>query len=365
MNRTMPPVLPRRRRARPVADAPVDALLPRAEDLAKGWLLALLEQAPLGDAPAILAADLSTDGPRICDAVVRAIGDDLDLGRLESGGTLRALVARTGKLAGAGAPATVSRAVDALSAVVWAAMREELRTPDGDLVGQLAERLALVSEIVREAALERPAAPEPRQRSLTPVATPADPEPPSPAKAAPTCVESSTPAEPPARVPSWPGLGDAGGEPAQTLWIQALEDEIRHADAGSLALLVAELEDAERIIAVEAEPEVMLGRFAAAVRSAVRRNDILVSESEARAWIIARDTGRAGAFALGGRISDALRESEPWQGAPLVASVGVAVLGQDGRTAEELIEAAEDARFAAQASGVDVFGENPSPTTNA
>ena len=33
---------PRRRRARPVADAPVDVLLPRAEDLAKGWLLALL-----------------------------------------------------------------------------------------------------------------------------------------------------------------------------------------------------------------------------------------------------------------------------------------------------------------------------------
>ena len=33
------------------------ALLARSEDLAKGWLLALLEQAPLGDAQRILAAD--------------------------------------------------------------------------------------------------------------------------------------------------------------------------------------------------------------------------------------------------------------------------------------------------------------------
>ena len=36
------PVPPRRRPARPVADAPTDELLPRTEDLAKGWLLAQL-----------------------------------------------------------------------------------------------------------------------------------------------------------------------------------------------------------------------------------------------------------------------------------------------------------------------------------
>ena len=54
---------PRLRRARPVADAPIDALLLRAEDLTKGWLLALLEQAPLDDAPAILAADLARGRP--------------------------------------------------------------------------------------------------------------------------------------------------------------------------------------------------------------------------------------------------------------------------------------------------------------
>ena len=84
----MPHGPPRRRRARPVADAPIDALVLRAEDLAKGWLLALLEQAPLHDAHTILVADLSRDGPRVCDAAVRALGNDADLRRIEPGGAL-------------------------------------------------------------------------------------------------------------------------------------------------------------------------------------------------------------------------------------------------------------------------------------
>ena len=71
--RPMLPVPPRRRRARPVADAPIDSLLPRSEDLTKGWLLALLEDAPLDEAPGILAADLTRDGPRLCTSVLRAL----------------------------------------------------------------------------------------------------------------------------------------------------------------------------------------------------------------------------------------------------------------------------------------------------
>ena len=79
---------PRRRRARPVADAPIETLLIGMENLTKGWLLALLEQHDLEEAPRILAADLTRDGPRVCDAVVRSIVDDTDLRRLEPGGAL-------------------------------------------------------------------------------------------------------------------------------------------------------------------------------------------------------------------------------------------------------------------------------------
>ena len=136
----MPEGTPRPRRARPVADAPIDALLQRAEDLTKGWLLALLEQAPLDDAPAILASDLARDGPRVCAAVVRALGSDADLERIGQHGALEPLVSRTGAFAGTGGVEAVSRAVDALGSVIWSAVRDELVRPDADQVSELAER---------------------------------------------------------------------------------------------------------------------------------------------------------------------------------------------------------------------------------
>ena len=392
----MPPMPPRRRRARPVADAPIDALLPRSEDLAKGWLLALLEQAPLDDAPAILATDLTRDGPRVCDAVLRAIADDTDLRRLEPGGVLTPLAARVGELAGAAAPAAVSRAVDALVGVIWAAVRDELRGADADLVAELTERLALIGELVRSAALERSAptpvspdvappppvrpagrrrrSPRPAGRPAPPVAPPppvattrpSSPMPPAPPTPPPPSAPPgrSTAAAPPPPQREWPGLSDPPTlDPSRALWVSALEDEIVRSPGAPLSLLLAELEDADRVTAVEprAEARAVFNRFAGAVRSAVRRQDILVCESDARAWIIARDTARGGAYALGERIAAAVRSSAAWHGAPLVASVGVAVFGEDGRTSGELIEAAEEARFGAAADGAEVLGVPRSP----
>ncbi|MGZ4293288.1 MAG: hypothetical protein ACXVRM_03515 [Solirubrobacteraceae bacterium] len=369
----MAPVPPRRRRARPVADAPIDALLPRSDDLAKGWLLALLEQAPLDDAPAILATELTRDGPRICDAVVRALADDTDLRRLEPGGVLEPLAARVGELAGAASPAAVSRAVDALQGVVWSAVREELRAPDADLVSELTERLVLIGELVRAAALTRvaPPAPTPAPPAPTPMAPPPPvassrqpvrPAPPPPAPPPePRAPEPPAPAAAAAAAApqrSWPGLSDGSPPAGAALWVGALDDEIARSAGSHLSLLLAELEDAERVNAVEAQAEARatFSRFAGAVRSATRRQDILVCESDSRAWIIARETDRAGGLALGERIAAAVRESAPWRGAPLLASVGVAVLGEDGRTSAALIEAAEGARFAAAAQGVEVLG---------
>jgi GGDEF domain-containing protein len=362
----MPPVPPRRRRARPVADAPIDALLPRTEDLAKGWLLALLEQAPLDEAPAILATELTRDGPRVCDGALRALADDTDLRQLEPGGVLEPLAARVGELAGAASPAAVSRAVDALQAVLWSAVREELRAPDADLISALSERLALIGELVRAAALDRVVGDG--RRAAVPVAeaSPPPPAPERPPMAPPPPVASSRPPAQPAPSPepqrAWPGLSDGPPPSPAALWIGALEDEIARSGGSRLSLLLAELEDADRVSAVEAHPEARstFGRFAGAVRSATRRQDILVCESEARAWIIARETDRQGARALGERIASAVREAPSWRGAPLMASIGVAVLGEDGRTTAELIEAAEEARFAAAAGGVEILsGDEP------
>jgi len=45
---------------------------------------------------------------------------------------------------------------------------------------------------------------------------------------------------------------------------------------------------------------------------------------------------------------------ESWRGAPLTVSVGLAVLGEDGHDAATLIDAAEQMRFAAEASGIGI-----------
>ena len=360
----MPQGPPRRRRARPVADAPIDALLLRAEDLAKGWLLALLEQAPLHDAPAILAADLSRDGPRVCDAVVRALANDADLRRIEPGGALESLVGQAGAFAGASGVASASQAVDALHGVTWSAIRGELSELDGEQVSDLAERLALVIERVRGAALRlfvtsgdsvaedavagRSVA-EPSERDVRDrvdeswgglhVAPSPDAEPGRP-----------SPDAEPGRPSPEEGVG--------ALWKGALDDEVARAiqSGAPLSLLLVELADAERVVAIEGRlgAAAALGQFARAVRSAVRRGDILACESDTRAWIIATNTGRIGAQALADRVAAAVRATEPWRGAPLGVSAGIAVFREDGTDVGELIEAAEEARFAAEASGVAV-----------
>jgi GGDEF domain-containing protein len=142
------------------------------------------------------------------------------------------------------------------------------------------------------------------------------------------------------------------------LWVIALEDElVRSQRSGTpLSLLLIELEDSERVLAVESahEATATFGRFAQAVRSVVRRRDLLACETDTRAWIIARDTGRLGAHSLGSRIVSAVRAARPWRGAPMGVTLGLAVLGQDGRDSTSLIEAAEKSRFQAAASGITI-----------
>jgi GGDEF domain-containing protein len=322
----MAPSVPRRRRARPVADAPIDQLVRRAHDLAKGWLLALIEDAPLQDTPALLGAGLVDDGPQLCEIVLRALADDRELRRLDAGGPLRPLAARVGEMGGAGRDAAATaRAIDALAAVLWAALRQELPADDGELISDLAERLALVCGVLRVAALEQLPGSVSADDDIRGATEPAHPSPTDPS-------------------------------PADPLWLDALEEAVAHADGSPLSLLLVELDDAERVVATESAVAATAAfeHFAQAVRRAVRRHDILVSETDGRAWIIARDTERSEAHALAERVAEAVGNGVAWRGAPLIASVGVAVLGENGATADELIDAAEEARFAAAASGTDV-----------
>lgn len=397
----------------PVERADAELLAGRAQALAKGWLLTLLERAPLDAVAGIPAAELASEGPAICAAFARALGADADLDRLRPAGDLAPLVRRIPALAGARDAASALAAVDALRACLWTAALEARGSRTDDLA-PLAERLAEVALVVGTTAIR--AAGGGTGIEGEGAGTPAASAPPASdvhadraaggANAdragdagetipATPLAGSSSPATGPARraagtTPDEPAVHDLrSGSVTQLpqrplppppemddgdLWIATLERHVDRAqrEGGGLALLRVELVDGERLAATAAidgpsapgdgdDRGVPYGRLAQAIRRAIRRQDLVASDRQGRAWVIAPAVGRAGAIALAERIGAGVEHGEHWRGAPLAATIGFAVYGEDGRDAATLIERAEEAMLAASAAGVRIGEAIPSP----
>src|SRR5205807_6026118 len=104
---------------------------------------------------------------------------------------------------------------------------------------------------------------------------------------------------------------DAPPSPRPLGWPRALERAIaaaQHAGEG-LALVLAELVDADRLLAVEPAEEcaAVLAGFREAVRAAAGPERPVLDDGEARAWVIAAGIDAAQALALGARIGEAVR----------------------------------------------------------
>ena len=135
------------------------------------------------------------------------------------------------------------------------------------------------------------------------------------------------------------------------LWKGALEDEVARAtrSGAPLSLLLVELADAER--SSPSRARLGAGGDARAVRPGGARAPCGGRTSSPARAIPARGSSPrtpvgSGAQALADRVAAAVRAAEPWRGAPLGVSAGVAVFRRGRRDVSELIEAAEEARFA-------------------
>ena len=311
---------PRRRRPRPLPDAPVQGLLERSKELAKGWLIALVEELPLEDAGRIQMAELASDAPALCEWIALALADDAALARLAPGGPDEGIAARVGRVAGVTSPDAVSGVVEALRAVIWVELREAFADPSQEQLFELAERLAMAVELIRCAAL-RVASPPQASEELPVVHT----------------------------------EEGAGG-----VWLQLLAASVARAnrEGTGLALLLVELDDVDRLLAISSPEESAAGlaAFEAAVWATAGEHDGEVLSEEGRAWVIVPGLARTPARTLASRLGSAIGAADRWRGAPLKASVGIALLGKDGDDAQSLLAAAEEARFAAQASGVSPAG---------
>ncbi len=149
-------------RARPVADAPVEELLARAEELARGWAVALILARPLAAMTELPLEDVARSAPALCEALVRALASDESLERLAATDAGAAPLASLRALAGDSAALVAD--VDALRAILWEATREELRDPPARVLADLADRLAHVCAAALAATLRTSAEHAPATR---------------------------------------------------------------------------------------------------------------------------------------------------------------------------------------------------------
>jgi GGDEF domain-containing protein len=292
----------------PVADVPPAAIVDGVAP-AKAWLLALMAECELRDAPAIPVAELARDAPALCSAVLRAVGSDAAL-------ELPPVAARAGAMAGAGGPASTVAVVGLLRAALWESLRATMPTLDAATTAALAERLAWVCDRVAAAAVSA-RRPEPAAISVH------------------------------------DARGGAASPDPPVDWRAAAAGFF--ADGRAFALLAIEVDDAARLLAADPDGAASaLQRAEDAVRIELRPADVLGREDDARLWIVAAQLGASGARALAERLADAVASAAAPHGAPLAISVGIAAAPADGTDPDALAAHADEALFAARAAGVPV-----------
>ncbi len=149
-------------RARPVADAPVEALVARAEELTQRWAIALILDRPPAEMATVPLEEITLVAPELCISIANALRSEKELalyaassGDRELGGTHPADGAPAGLvlLVGQWGAAASALHVEALRGVLWEAALEELRGPSPRLLVDLSDRLAFVCATVLADAL--------------------------------------------------------------------------------------------------------------------------------------------------------------------------------------------------------------------
>jgi GGDEF domain-containing protein len=328
----------------PVADVPPAAIVDGVAP-AKGWLLALIAARELQDAAAVPTAELARDAPKLCAAILRAVGSDAEL-------ELPPLAARAGAMAGAGSPASAVAAVGLLRGALWEALRATMPPLDAATTSALAERLAWVCDLVAAATVSAPRGGEGERAALRV----RDVRDGSRRGTEGGGSEAAVAAERVAHDPTAAAEGGARDVAAAALaadWRAAAARLL--ADGRPFALLALEIDDAARLLAADPESgAAALGRAQDAVRHELRPGDVFGREGDGRMWVVAAELGSSGGRALAERLADAVAAAGAVRGAPLAISIGIAAAPADGTDADALAARADEALFAARASGVPV-----------
>jgi GGDEF domain-containing protein len=357
--------------ARPFAAAPVQALSDRTEELAKSWAIALVLALPLRRIGEIPLEDLAKRAPALIERAIRALASDAELQLLVGGRepvepVLRdergwsisdrdrvqpAAAERLGSLTGAHDPVAAVRAVEALRAVLWEALLQELHAPSARDVAECSDRLAHVCSAIAAAAVVH-------ELDL------------SAGSSGPISQRQPQPSQPPslAQPPSLPWdaeieVRDARDRGGPVAWIESIGQSLdRYAeDRMPFAVLLIELVDIERLEHAQTPGELAetAGQLESALGRVLRPVDLLTRERPGRYWLLSPDTDAMGARALAERLALTVRSAASHRGTPLEASIGIAVCPEDGREASALAARADIGLYAARAAGRAVAPVDP------
>jgi len=361
-------------RARPVAELPLEVLLARADELARGWAIALMLARPAERIGEVPLEELALDGPTVCARALRAVQSDAELERLTvapaqgEGGRERSCGPRElWAICGAQDAAALAQATDALRGVLWEASLDVVAEPSARLLGDLGDRLAHVCSALLAAALDGMAPGGAPASAATASAV----ERASAASAVSQAAASSGRAvivderagawEQPLPQSSVPAGGEIEirdqrrGEEGPAAWVSSIGAQLERfeRDGQPFAVLLVEPRELEQLRREAGEEELRhVGeRMERALLAELGAwSGSLTRERPGRCWLLAPDTDDPGARRLAQRLLVAGASATDHRGRPLALAVGTAVCPEDGRQAAALAAHADVGLYAARAA---------------
>ena len=300
-------------------DRPRDAGITRSqrarEELAKAWLLDVLERTPLREIERVPVAWIAAEGPALVADIVRGLADRAPAGELELPADGIERVGRLAALRQGEAALEIPRDLAALQSLLVEALRREV--PERRLgafagsVGRLAEIFGDIQAEVAERLV--------RERSGGATVDP---------------------------------LTGLPGEAELHEWIRILlAEERRHREPFSvLRMDVDGLDHINDAYGREAGDR-MLRAVAAVVRRQIRPVDRAFRLTEGSLCVLCPHQDAAQTLPVAERLCELVDHSQAESGPRIAISAGLASCPEHGDEAERLLQAAEEASWAAKAAG--------------
>jgi diguanylate cyclase (GGDEF)-like protein len=308
------------------------ARLDRSRDeLAKAWLVRMIERASLDEIKELPTDRIARELPELIGDIVTSVadgnGNSYELSEEQARRVAALAALRSGRETSAG---DVARDVASLQAVLVRALREELAEKEPERFAEAVEHLVDATGAIQAAATEELI----RRRSRE--------------------LESQ------ANTDALTGLGNLRHLQSQLSHLLAVNKRYGH----PFGVLLMDIDGLKRINDAHGHPagDRVLVQVAMSLQRSIRNVDVAARLGGDEFCVLAPEQAPEAAMILAERLATAVREEVAAPGDPPVGmSIGVAACPTHGADAETLIDTADRAMYRAKAAGEHVaLGEQPS-----